>query len=155
MPDQDQLKLGLFAAACLVLLAMLWRFRRSRSGKKSRVTAPATEPALTSAASVSDFTTLYDEALATPEPTDPPVAAALSEYDQAGQDQAPGPTPIEDGAEDRRPAPVRGTATSAAVLNDFRKALDDGMDLLDAARKYGLTEDEARVAAICYSPPDA
>lgn len=148
MPDQDQLNLALLAAAAgLLVLAMLWRIRRSRSrsrsDKENGVTAPGTVHAETNSAPVSDFVTLYDEALSVPEPADPSAETAPSETDQA-----PDPTFSE-------AAPHTESANGTMVLNDFRKALDEGMDLPAAAHKHGLTEDEARVAALCYSPPDA
>lgn len=149
MPDQDQLNLGLLAAgACLLLLAVLWRVRRSRSAGKNSASAHRTAPAVTSAAPTSEFTTLYDEALAEPVSSDLPAETEPSKPDQADLDQAPDPI-------FSKAAPDKAATTGTIVLNDFRKALDDGMDLLAAARKHGLTEDEARVATLCYSPPDA
>lgn len=154
MPDQDQLNAGLLAVAtALLLLAMLWRIRRSRSrsrsDKENGVTAPGTAPAVTSSPPVSDFTMLYDEALSIPEPAGPSDETAPAETDHA-----PDPT-FSKAASETPLAPDSQSATATIVLNDFRKALDDGMDLPAAARKHGLTEDEARVAALCYSPPDA
>lgn len=155
MPDQDQLNLGLLAAgACLLLLAVLWRVRRSRSARKNSASAHRTAPAVTSAAPTSEFTTLYDEALAEPVSSDLPAETEPSKPDQADLDQAPDPI-FSKAAPETRPAPDKAATTATIVLNDFRKALDDGMDLLAAARKHGLTEDEARVATLCYSPPDA
>lgn len=143
MPDQDQLSLALLAAAVGVFgFVMLWRIRRSRSRYRSDnengVTAPVTAPAVTDSAPVSDFVTLYYDALRAPGPTDRAAETTPSET-------APGISA----------APHTESASGAMVLNDFRKALNDGMDLPAAARKHGFTEDEARVAALCYSPPDA
>ncbi|MFD1510670.1 hypothetical protein [Lacimonas salitolerans] len=104
---------------------------------------------MTSAAPTSDFTTLYEEALAEPLSSDLPA-----ETEPSKPDQAPDPT-FSETAPETPPAPDKAAATGVVVLNDFRKALDDGMDLLAAARKHGLTDDEARVAVLCYSPPDA
>lgn len=149
MPDQDQLNLGLLAAAvCLALLFLSWRSRRSRLRKKNQVTAPKTDPAVTEHTPVPDFTFLYDEALAIPEASDPPAEIGLPESDADDRDKSPGTTSPE-------AAPDTAASTSVVMLSDFRKAIDDGMELSAAARKHGLTEDEARVAALCYSPPDA
>lgn len=154
MTDQEQLNLGLLAAGmAVVLLAILWRARRARSAKKKR--APA--PEVNSATPMPDFTKLYDQ-LVEPEPKDAPVDIASAGNDQPDLPQAPDPGPDTSEPEsqpENYPVLVMATKTGAVVLNDFRKALDDGMDLPAAARKHGLTEDEARVAALCYSPPDA
>lgn len=154
MPDQEQLNLALLAAAVgLFVFAMLWRTRRSRSrsrpDNKNGVTAPVTAPAVTNSAPVSDFVTLYDDALSAPEPADPAAETAPSETDQASGRS------FSEAAPETSAAPHNESASSTMLLNDFRKALNDGMDLPAAARKHGLTEDEARVAALCYSPPDA
>lgn len=152
-PDQDQLNLGLLVVgACLVLLAIVWRLRRSRSARKQR--AATTEPIITNAAPVSDFTTLYDEALVKPEAPEAPVENAPSGDDPADPYNDSDPAPCEATPENRT-APAMAKANGAAALNDFRRALNDGLDLPSAARKHGLTEDEARVASLCYSPPDA
>ena len=149
MPDQDQLNLGLLAAAvCLALLFLSWRSRRSRLRKKNQVTAPKTDPAVTEHTPVPDFTFLYDEALAIPEASDPPAEIGLPESDEADREKSPGATSPE-------AAPETAASSSVMMLNDFRKAIGDGMELSAAARKHGLTEDEARVVALCYSPPDA
>ena len=148
-PDQEQLNLGLLAAAvCGVLLFLSWRIRRARSGKKTQMIAPETGPAVTQFAPAPDFTLLYDEALAVPDLSDPAAEIGLSEPDQADQEKSPDSTPSE-------AAPDTAAWTGVVILNDFRKAIDGGMELSAAARKHGLTEDEARVAALCYSPPDA
>ena len=154
MTDQEQLNLGLLAAGmALVLLAILWRMRRSRSARKKRAPAPAVD----SATPMPDFTRLYDQ-LVESEATDTPVDATPSGDDQPDLPQAADPAPDTAEPENRKennPVLVMATKTGAVVLNDFRKALNDGLDLPSAARKHGLTEDEARVATLCYSPPGA
>lgn len=149
MPAQDQLNLGLLAAGvCLVLLFLSWRIRRSRLRKKDQVTAPKTDPAVAKYTPVPDFTFLYDEALAIPEASDPSAEIGLSESDEPDRDESPGTTSPE-------AAPDTAASSSVVMLNDFRKAIDSGMELSAAARKHGLTEDEARVVVLCYSPSDA
>ncbi|MCR9113328.1 MAG: hypothetical protein NXH84_08650 [Rhodobacteraceae bacterium] len=155
MADQDQLNLGLLIVAVfLVVLVLLWGIRRSRAGRVNRVSASRTAPEASSAAPFSEFTMLYDDALTIPKSPRSDGEIEPSNHNMADLDQAPEGALFETAA-DGRPAPDTATGDGAWVLNDFRKALDDGMDLPSAARKHGLTEDEARVVAFCYSPPDS